>query len=104
MVIPVNKCFSFSLSVPSSFPTLPNPSLVYFCLMDLLVLRDSFVHQGSPHIVTCLCGVETAPTGTSLLHQDGEGCFLTVLEACEEPATSRGEGMKGRRRIICDDR
>lgn len=91
MVTPVNKCFSFSLSEPSSSPTPPNPSLVYFCLMDRLVLRDSFVHQGSPHIVTCLCGVETAPTGTSFRHQDGED----VLKACEEPEASREEGVEG---------
>lgn len=95
MVTPVNKCFSSSLSVPSSSPTPPNSSLVYLCLMDLLVLRDSFVHQGSPHIVACRCGVETAPTGTSLLHQDGQGCLLTMPKACEEPVASGGGGVKG---------
>lgn len=103
MVTPVNKCFPLSPSEPSSSPTPPNPSLVYFGLMDLLVLRDSFVHQGSPHIVTCLCGVETAPTGTSFIHQDGEGCLLTVLKACEEPEASREEGVGEKEGRLSDD-
>lgn len=93
MVTPVNKCLFFSPEPSSSLAQL-NPSLVYFCLMDLLVLRDSFVHQGSPHIVMCLCGLETAHTGTPSIHQDREGCLLMMLKDCEQPGATREEGLR----------